>query len=216
MTDLKLTPKQEAFYRTYLETGNANEAYRRSYNASNMKSETINRRAQDLLKNGTIAARIAANNERLRTKAEQQYDVTQERILKELALLGFSNMMDYVALTDDGLAIVDFSSLTREQAAAIHEIKVDRVSVAGAKKSDEDGATPQIEKVTFKLADKRAALVDLGKHLGMFIDRKEVGKPGEFAELEDMSDADLAGIARGSGSGVVAPKNGAPRPTRLH
>ena len=46
--------------------------------------------------------------------------------------------------------------------------------------------------------------------------RVEVGKPGEFAELEDMSDADLADIARGSGSGVVAPKNGAPRPTRLH
>jgi phage terminase small subunit len=170
MTDLKLTPKQEAFYRAFLETGNANEAYRRSYNASNMKAETINRRAQDLLKHGTIAARITANNERLRTKAEQQYDVTQERILRELALLGFSNMMDYVALTADGLAHVDFSELTREQAAAIHEIKVDRIAMKG---EDTEGKAPQIEKVTFKLADKRAALVDLGKHLGMFVERSE-------------------------------------------
>lgn len=215
MTNLKLTPKQEAFYRAYLETGNANEAYRRSYNASKMKPETVNRRAQDLLKHGTIAARIAENNARLRSKAEHQYDVTQERILKELALLGFSNMMDYVSLTDDGLASVDFSALTRDQAAAIHEIKVDRI-VTGKSKSDEDGPAPQIEKVTFKLADKRAALVDLGKHLGMFIDRKEVGKPGEFAELEDMSDADLAAIARGSSSGVIAPENGAPRSSKLH
>jgi phage terminase small subunit len=197
----KLTPKQEAFYRAYLETGNANEAYRRSYNSSKMKPETINRRAQDLMKHGIIAARIAANTTRLRNKAEQQYDVTQERILKELALLGFSNMMDYVSLTDDGLACVDFSALTRDQAAAIHEIKVDRVALVGGKsKADEAGKVPQIEKVTFKLADKRAALVDLGKHLGMFIERSEnintnyniSDKPmdeddwtGEYAESSD-------------------------------
>lgn len=51
---------------------------------------------------------------------------------------------------------------------------------------------------------------------GLVIDRKEVGKPGEFAELEDMSDADLAAIARGSSSGTVAPKDGAPRSSQLH
>jgi hypothetical protein len=43
--------------------------------------------------------------------------------------------------------------------------------------------------------------------------RVEVGKPGEFAELEDMSDAELADIARGSGSGVAAPANGEARPS---
>ena len=37
----KLTPKQEAFARAYIETSNASEAYRQSYSASRMKDETI-------------------------------------------------------------------------------------------------------------------------------------------------------------------------------
>jgi hypothetical protein len=46
--------------------------------------------------------------------------------------------------------------------------------------------------------------------------RVEVGKPGEFAELEDMSDADLADIARGSGGRTPAQTNGAARSSQLH
>ena len=65
-----LTPKQEAFAVEYVGTGNASEAYRRAYNATNMKSATIHSRASELLKHGGIAARVtqlkadlATNNE---------------------------------------------------------------------------------------------------------------------------------------------------------
>ena len=54
-----LTPKQEAFAVEYVGTGNASEAYRRAYNATNMKSATIHSRASELLKHGGIAARVA-------------------------------------------------------------------------------------------------------------------------------------------------------------
>ena len=47
--ELKLTIKQEAFARAYVETGNASEAYRRAYNAENMKQESIAVRACELL-----------------------------------------------------------------------------------------------------------------------------------------------------------------------
>lgn len=60
------------------------------------------------------------------------------------------------------------------------------------------------------------ALKTLAQIHGLVIDRKEVGKPGDFAELEDMSDADLADIARGSGGGIAAQANGAQKPARLH
>jgi phage terminase small subunit len=53
-----ITPKQEKFALLYLETGNASEAYRQSYNAENMKQETIHRKAKELLDNGKVAARI--------------------------------------------------------------------------------------------------------------------------------------------------------------
>jgi len=45
----------------------------------------------------------------------------------------------------------------------------------------------EVKRVRFKLADKRAALVDLGRHLGMFVDRHEhsgpAGGPIETAAL---------------------------------
>ena len=54
-----LTPKQEAFAVEYVGTGNASKAYRRAYNATNMKSSKIHSRASELLKHGGIAARVA-------------------------------------------------------------------------------------------------------------------------------------------------------------
>ena len=54
-----ITPKQEAFARAYVETGNASEAYRRSYDTAEMAPDTINRKACDLLHDGKVTARIA-------------------------------------------------------------------------------------------------------------------------------------------------------------
>ena len=53
-----LTEKQENFCQAYIETGNASEAYRQSYNAENMKPKTINERASRLLKECKISARV--------------------------------------------------------------------------------------------------------------------------------------------------------------
>ena len=53
-----LTPKQEAFARRYVQTGNASDAYRFAYDAANMKLATVNRAAHDLVTNSKIAARV--------------------------------------------------------------------------------------------------------------------------------------------------------------
>lgn len=53
-----LTPKQETFCQEYIKCGNASEAYRQAYNTINMKPESINRKASELLDNGKITARI--------------------------------------------------------------------------------------------------------------------------------------------------------------
>ena len=54
----KLTPKQEAFCAAYLELGNATEAYKRAYNAVNMKPESIRVQAAKMLVRPNIALRI--------------------------------------------------------------------------------------------------------------------------------------------------------------
>jgi len=55
----KLTPKQEGFCLSYIETGNASEAYRLNYDAENMKPATIKVKASELLNNGKVTARLA-------------------------------------------------------------------------------------------------------------------------------------------------------------
>jgi phage terminase small subunit len=75
-----LTPKQEAFVLAYVETGNASEAYRRCYDASGMKPESINRKAKELLDNGKIAARLAE----LRANVIERHQMTVDDIIREL------------------------------------------------------------------------------------------------------------------------------------
>lgn len=75
-----LTPKQQNFCLAYLETGNASEAYRRAYDAENMKAETVNKRASELLDNGEVAGRIAE----LRAPAIAKAQLTVEDLLGEL------------------------------------------------------------------------------------------------------------------------------------
>lgn len=53
-----LTVKQELFCKTYLETGNASEAYRQAYNAEKMSPKTVTEAASRLLKNSNVAARV--------------------------------------------------------------------------------------------------------------------------------------------------------------
>ena len=75
-----LTPKQEKFCLVYLETGNASEAYRQAYDAQNMKPETVNKRASELLDNGEIAGRLEALRAPIIAKAQ----LTVEDLLREL------------------------------------------------------------------------------------------------------------------------------------
>src|SRR5688572_28066046 len=154
----KLTPKQEKFCQTYIETGNASEAYRKAYSAANMKDKQVWEESCKLLKTPKVSQRV----ELLREGIQKRHEITVDRVIRELALIGFSNMLDYVQPQDDGTAYVDLSKLTRDQAAAISEVTVESYTEGGGEE-----AKP-VKRVKFKLSDKRAALVDLGKHLGMF------------------------------------------------
>lgn len=125
---------------------------------------------------------IQARVQEITGKAAAKVGVTVERIMAELAMLGFSNMQDYIRIGSNGLPYTDFSKLTREQAAAIGEVHVESVPVVVR---DGEEIKPEVTKVRFKLSDKRAALVDLGKQIGMFKERIEhTGKDGGAIAVE--------------------------------
>lgn len=154
-----LTEKQERFAQVYAVTGNASEAYRTAYNVKpDTKDVSIYRAAHQMTSHAKIAARI----EQLRHAALARHEVTIDRIIRELALIAFSNMLDYVTVQPDGLAYVDLARLTRDQAAAIGEMSVEEFTEGRG-----DDAR-QARRVKFKLSDKQGALEKLGRHLGMF------------------------------------------------
>jgi len=114
------------------------------------------------------AARLSANEiiiarkEYILSRAAKRAEITISDVITELGLIGFANMQDYINTTEDGDAYINLSQLTRDQAAAIGEITCeDYVDGRGEDARD-------VKKMKFKLLDKRAALVDIGKHLGAF------------------------------------------------
>ena len=142
-------------------------------------------------------------------KAVEDTGVNKAKVIAELAKIGFSNMLDYVTINARGEAYADLSKLTRDQAAAIVEV-TSEIYMEG----EGDEAKP-VKRTKFKLADKRAALVDIGKELGMFVKKVEVGGPGDFASLtedellaledeisEKIEEINTSGVTH-SGSGAV-------------
>ena len=130
-----------------------------------------------------VQARIA---EIMRAGAERA-EVTIEQVVRELKLLGFSDIRkvvswrnELVTRTEKGedgepvmvpmprVTIVDADKISDEAAAAVAEVWQ---TVSGA--------------LRVKLHDKHAALVSLGKHLGLFVDR--VQKERKQISAEPMS-----------------------------
>jgi phage terminase small subunit len=118
---------------------------------------------QRLLKNVEVAAFI----ESAMAERAERTEITADRVLRELALIGFANMADYMSAGPDGDPFLDFSGLTRDQAAALAEVTVEDF------KDGRGEDAREVRRIKFKLADKKGALVDIGRHLGMFKDKVE-------------------------------------------
>lgn len=122
-------------------------------------------------------------------RAIERTAISKERVIRELAKIGFSNMLDYMQVGPDGDPVLNFAALTRDQAAALSEVTVEDF------KDGRGGDARDVRRVKFKLADKRTALVDLGREIGMFIDRKHVTH--QNVPAAEMEFEQLLAIAQG-------------------
>jgi phage terminase small subunit len=87
---MALTPKQESFCLAYLETGNASEAYRRSYSASRMKDKQIWEESSKLLASPKVAQRLVELN----ASAVSSAVMTRQRALERLSLIAETSITD--------------------------------------------------------------------------------------------------------------------------
>lgn len=149
-----------------------------AYELSGYKPDTG--AASRLSANVSIESRVAE----LKLAAAANTVITIERVMAELGKLGFANMADYMSVGPDGDPFLDFSALSRDQAAALTEVTVEDF------KDGRGEDARDVRRVKFKLADKRAALVDLAKMLGGYSEKHEhTGKDGGPIEI---ADTDLA------------------------
>lgn len=176
MSDRRLTKKQARFVEEYLVDYNATQAAFRSGYSEKMSG----RIGYQLLEKTRIQEAIqAAQKER-----SERLGINADRVVQELAIIGFADLASYVEWSNKGVTLKDSASLDEMQRRAIVEVSETSFGVR------------------VKLADKKGALDSLGKHLGLFVDRKELtGKGGGPIETksipEDLTDEQLAAIAAG-------------------
>jgi phage terminase small subunit len=143
LSRVRFTPMQRLFIETYLIHKNATKAAI----AAGFSERSANNQGTRLMANDAIRGEIEA---RLATTLDR-YAVTSDRIMRELALIAFANIGDFIEVQDDGSLVVDFGTATREQMASLKSIETI------------DGAAPGVRKIKISLNDKRQALMDLAK-----------------------------------------------------
>lgn len=173
---MALTAKQQRFVDEYLKDLNATQAAIRA----GYSKKTADQQASRLLTNVKVRAYLAERQD----DRSKRTEITQDMVLNELAKIGFSDIRkvvrwgttEIVAGVDDegeatievhhGLSLVGADDIDDATAAAISEISEGR-----------DG-------LKVKLHDKKSALVDIGRHLGMFSAPGHVDLDTELKRIE--------------------------------
>ncbi len=163
----KITPKQKAFCDEYLIDLNATQAAIRA----GYKEKAAYRTGADNLRKPQIQEYIEKRmNDRI-----QRTEITQDRVLKELADIAFDDIKNYLSFCTDenGEIRVKIKNSTEIDTKNISEVSIGK-----------DG------QFKFKLYCKDNALIQLGKHLGMFKDKVEVSgtinNPYESLSTEEL------------------------------
>ena len=176
MAKATLTDKQERFCQEYLLDLNATAAYIRAGYATTGAGASVN--ASRLLANAKVQTRVAE----LQAERSRRTEISADRVLLEYARLAFSDMREFTAWGSDGVKWKDSEALSDDAAACVAEVVETR--------SAGDGGWTR----RFKLHSKTAALSDVAKHLGMFVERGTLevtgkdGGPVEHSHIERQFD----------------------------
>lgn len=152
----KLTPKQERFCQEYIIDLNGTQAAIRA----GYSKKTAYSISEENLRKPEIKTRI----EELQAELRERNKLKADDVIQELRALAFWNIKDFITTNNQ---VNDLSTMEREALKPVAGIKV--------KKEIRTIGEMELTEITteLKLTDKRAALVDLGRHLGIFKEDNE-------------------------------------------
>jgi phage terminase small subunit len=195
-----LNERQARFIKEYLIDTNGKQAAIRCGYAAKGAEVT----ASKLLINPKVAQALAAAQANL----EKRMDINAEKIMQELAIIGFSDIQNYLKIDPDTGAVSakGFDEMPPGASRAIESIKEDRV----IKESADGKSVTVYDKFYFKLHPKTAALELMMRKLGMLIQKLDLsGKVDSGLSYEEalnifkaISSGEAPALAPGSVPGV--------------
>ena len=205
--------KHERFAQNVSNGMDGGKAYIEAGYESNANAAAVS--ANRLLKNPQVAARIRELLERRQQieikateKAVNKLAIDKERILSELAKIGFADIRKAVKWR--GHLIKEEDNPDGGDVLVIKNTYSNNVSLVSSDELDDEtaGAIAEVSQtptggLKIRLHDKRAALVDMGKHLGLFKEQIELEAK---VEVKDVSPRDeiarrIASVAARIGTG---------------
>lgn len=185
----ELTPKQHAFVREYLVDLNATQAAIRA----GYSKATAGSIGQENLTKPEIAAAI----ELAMAKRSKRTEVTQDRVLQELARIAFGDVRKI--FTDDG-RLLSPGEMDDDTAAAISSVEIVTRRVFGAEEQEDQAhggslrrPGSEVEYVhKIKTTDKLGALTLLARHLNLLGGKDDAMPSGVVVNVNIAGpDADL-------------------------
>lgn len=158
---MKLTQKQEKFVQELIKGKSQRVAYKKAYNAKNMKDTTIDSHACRLLKNDKVKARYDELRGKVVKRAEEKAIITAEEVLRGIAsiakddiknYLSFKTVKKVVGYDEDGEPVIDYGIAVEIKdsddidTSNISEVSIDSKGAFKFKRYDKD-------KALYKLAD---------------------------------------------------------------
>lgn len=149
---LSAVGRRERFVAEYLANGgNGTQAWLAASPTASLGSARV--QASRMLSDPRVQALL----DKAKSKVLKKLEITTERVIGELAKIGFSDIRNAVVWTRRGVRLRPSHAIDDDTAAAISEV------------------SQGPHGVRVKMYDKRAALVDIGKYTGAFKDGPEIG-----------------------------------------
>lgn len=185
-----LTPKEERFVQEYLIDLNATQsAIRAGYSSKTARAIGYENLTKPHVRSAVDAA--------MAIRADRT-EITADKVLAELAKIGFSDIRNVIrwrgGLTEDGeIAEVTEDLEAQPHGGALKRSHREVLNVVEFVDSEDldPAAAAAISEVSqsptgglrIKLHDKKGALVDIGRHLGMFHDHIQLEHSGHIASM---------------------------------
>ena len=170
-----MTDAQKRFCDEYLIDLNATRAYKVAYSRCK-KDETASVNGSKLLRNTKVQEYIS----RKQKEIEKRTEVTQDRVIKELAKIAF---LDIRKLYTDNGQLKNVADLDSDTAGAISSLETLEEYDGYGEDREKIGDTQKV-----KLLDKTKALELLGRHLGIFNDKLDVNVKEKEEKKNAISD----------------------------